>query len=178
MLVHYFSTTHPSLKNVYRIKLSFILQYNDNNKSMEAPTHTRASGSPCSPLSWCDRSSGCLGSPCGWWHSCTLRRSCSWSAPPPVPCPLSLIQWTAACCGFAPQSSSRLEDEAEKGNNLKSSCGSVDKTTDSQSWGLQFESAGSGSNALGQCTLSSLPSTSEGPWLLAYIKQLAFLVAR
>ena len=40
--------------------------------------------------------------------------------------------------------------------------GSVDKTTDSQSWGPQFESAGRGSSALGQCTLSSLPSPWEG----------------
>ena len=44
---------------------------------------------------------------------------------------------------------------------LWSCCGSVDKTTDSQSWGPRFESAGSGSSALGQGTLSSLPSTSE-----------------
>ena len=40
-------------------------------------------------------------------------------------------------------------------------CGSVDKTMDSQLWGPQFESAGSGSSALGQGTLSSLPSPSE-----------------
>ena len=38
---------------------------------------------------------------------------------------------------------------------------SVDKTTDSQSWGPRFESAGSGSTALGQGTSSWLPSPSE-----------------
>ena len=43
----------------------------------------------------------------------------------------------------------------------RSCCGSVDKTTDSQSWGPRFESAGSGSIAVGQGTLSSLPSLSE-----------------
>ena len=43
----------------------------------------------------------------------------------------------------------------------RSCCGSVDKTTDSQSWGPWFESAGSGSSALVQGTLSSLPSPSE-----------------
>ena len=43
----------------------------------------------------------------------------------------------------------------------RSCCGSVDKTTDSQSWGPQFESAGSGSSSLGQGTLSSLPSPSQ-----------------
>ena len=60
----------------------------------------------------------------------------------------------------------------------------VDKTTDSQSWGLRFESAGSGSSVLGRGTLSSLPSPSERinlkplvSWLLA-CNQLAFLVAR
>ena len=45
--------------------------------------------------------------------------------------------------------------------DVRSCCGSVDKTMDSQSWGPQFESAGSVSNALGQGTLSSLPSPSE-----------------
>ena len=40
---------------------------------------------------------------------------------------------------------------------VRSCCGLVDKTTDSQSWGPWFESAGSGSSALGQGTLSSLP---------------------
>ena len=35
------------------------------------------------------------------------------------------------------------------------------KTTDSQSWGPRFKSAGSGSSAFGQGTLSSLPSPSE-----------------
>ena len=43
----------------------------------------------------------------------------------------------------------------------RSCCGSVDKTTDSQSWGPRFKSAGSGSSALGQYTLSSLSSPSE-----------------
>ena len=43
----------------------------------------------------------------------------------------------------------------------RSCCGSVDKTTDSQSRGPWFESACSGSSALGQGTLSSLPSPSE-----------------
>ena len=42
--------------------------------------------------------------------------------------------------------------------NVWSCYGSVDKTTDSQSWGSQLESAGS--SALGQGTLSSLPSPS------------------
>ena len=46
-------------------------------------------------------------------------------------------------------------------SSLRSCCGSVDKTTDSQSWDPRFESAGSGSSALGQGTLSSLPSPSE-----------------
>ena len=44
---------------------------------------------------------------------------------------------------------------------LRSCCGSVDKITDSQPWGPWFESAGSGCSALGQGTLSSLPSHSE-----------------
>ena len=43
----------------------------------------------------------------------------------------------------------------------KSCCGSVDETTDSQLWGPRFESAGSGSSAFGQGTLSSLPNPSE-----------------
>ena len=42
----------------------------------------------------------------------------------------------------------------------KGCCGSVDKTTDSQSWGPRFK-CGSGSIALWQGTLSSLPSPSE-----------------
>ena len=40
-------------------------------------------------------------------------------------------------------------------------CGSVDKTTESQSWGPRFISAGSNSSALGQSTLSSLFSPSD-----------------
>ena len=43
----------------------------------------------------------------------------------------------------------------------RSCCGSVDKTTDSQSWGPRFKSAGSGSSALRQGTSSSLPSPLE-----------------
>ena len=39
--------------------------------------------------------------------------------------------------------------------DLFSCCGSVDKTTDCQLWGPQFESAGSGSSTLGQGTLPS-----------------------
>ena len=42
---------------------------------------------------------------------------------------------------------------------VRSCCGSVDKTTDSQSWGTRFDSAGSGSIALGQDILSSLPKS-------------------
>ena len=51
-----------------------------------------------------------------------------------------------------------------------------------QSWGPRFKSVGSGSSALGQGTLSALPSPLGknwkplAPWLLAY-KQLAFVVA-
>ena len=45
---------------------------------------------------------------------------------------------------------------------MRRCCGSVDKTTDSQSWSPWFESTGSGSSAhLGQGTLSSLPSPLE-----------------
>ena len=36
---------------------------------------------------------------------------------------------------------------------MMSCCGSVDKTTDSRPWGPRFESTGSGSSALGQCTI-------------------------
>ena len=43
----------------------------------------------------------------------------------------------------------------------RSYCGSVDKTTVSPSWGPRFESAGSGSSALGQGTLSSLHNPSK-----------------
>ena len=43
----------------------------------------------------------------------------------------------------------------------RSCCGSVDKTMDSHPWGPRFESAGSGSSALGQSTLSSLSSPLE-----------------
>ena len=46
----------------------------------------------------------------------------------------------------------------------RSCCGSVDKTTYSQLWGPQFESAGSSSSTLGQGTLSSLPSPLERTW--------------
>ena len=59
----------------------------------------------------------------------------------------------------------------------------MDKTTDSQSWDPWLESAGSGSSALDQGTVSSLPSPLVKdlkplvPWLLAY-KQRAFFVAR
>ena len=56
-----------------------------------------------------------------------------------------------------------------------SCCGSVDKTTDSHSWGPQFESTGSGNSAFGQGTLSGIIAQSLGkdfkplvPWLLAY----------
>ena len=45
--------------------------------------------------------------------------------------------------------------------NLRSCSSSVDKATDSQPWGPRFESTGSSSSALGQGTLSSLPSPSE-----------------
>ena len=45
--------------------------------------------------------------------------------------------------------------------HLTSCCGSVDKTTDSWLWGPWFKSADSGSSALGQGILSSLPSPSE-----------------
>ena len=44
---------------------------------------------------------------------------------------------------------------------IRSCCGSVDKTINSQSWGPRFESAGSGSTALGQGTLTSLHSPLE-----------------
>ena len=42
-------------------------------------------------------------------------------------------------------------------------CGSVDKATDSQPQSPQSESTGSGSSALGQGTLSSLPSLLKRP---------------
>ena len=42
-----------------------------------------------------------------------------------------------------------------------SCCGSVDKTWDSHLWGPRFKSPGSGSSALGQSTLSWLPSPTE-----------------
>ena len=45
--------------------------------------------------------------------------------------------------------------------STESRCGSVDTTMDSQSWGPRFKSAGSSSSALGQGTLSPLPSLSE-----------------
>ena len=48
-----------------------------------------------------------------------------------------------------------------KSLSMRSCCGSVDKAMDSHLWGPRFESAGSGSSALGQGTLSSLPSPSE-----------------
>ena len=54
-----------------------------------------------------------------------------------------------------------LLDASSLGSATWRCCGSMDKTTDSQSWGPQFESAGSGSSALGQGTLSLLPSPSE-----------------
>ena len=61
---------------------------------------------------------------------------------------------------------------------LRSCRGSVDTTTDSQPWGLRFESAGTAVVPLGEalhCLRKDLKPLV--PWLLAY-KQLAFLVAR
>ena len=46
---------------------------------------------------------------------------------------------------------------------MRSCCGSVDKTTDSQIWDYWFKSAGSSRSALGQGTLSSLSSKALYP---------------
>ena len=54
-----------------------------------------------------------------------------------------------------------IQDQVFCSHQTLSCGGSVDKTTDSLLWGPQFESAGNGSSALGQGTLSSLPSLLE-----------------
>ena len=58
---------------------------------------------------------------------------------------------------------------------LRSSCGSVDKTTDSQSWGPRFESAGSGSSVLGKFLLNWFSSHKEIQIFVRYVPSIQVL---
>ena len=132
-----------------------------------------ASHHPCSSRCW-----GRWGYPSSYWSGCCPRTWCR-STPSRSAGP-SGGRGDTSC--FNCERKNHERNNFFKAISKRSCCGSVDKTMDSQSWGPQFESAGSGSSALGQGTyyphcLVPLKGLHWSPGILL-ISSFAFLVAR